>query len=254
MKIKKSSGFNKQSFKILVNSESKSFWFRNRNYLILYYLNKYFPNMKNYLEIGCGTGYVLSAVKQKFPNCSINGSELYEEGLKYAKTRVPDANLIQLDAVKMEEKNIYDVFGAYDVLEHIFDDEKVIENLYQSLINYNDGFVRGGIITVPQHMFMWSNTDDAAQHVRRYSQKELRSKLEKAGFKVVRITGFVSLLFPFMLFSRVVNKKKVNTVNELSIPNWLNCFFSLIMKIELVLIKIGVSFPFGGSILCVVRR
>ena len=231
----KSGGFNKNVFKKLTDMESKSFWFSNRNSLILYYLKKYFPEMKNYLEIGCGTGYVLSAVKQAFPNCNINGSELYEEGLEYAKERVPNVNLFQLDAVNMEIKETYDVFGAYDVLEHIFDDEKVITNLYNSLKNY-DITITGGLITVPQHMFMWSNADDSAQHVRRYSQKEIRAKLEKAGFKVLRITGFVSLLFPFMLFSLLVYRKKTNASNELCPPFWLNCIFSWVMKIELVLI------------------
>ena len=112
---------------------------------------------------------------------------------------------------------------------------------------------------------MWSAEDDYACHVRRYSQKELRRKLEASGFKVVRMTGFVSLLFPFMMASRLLggNKKKKETgnnkdktyiSNELHLPSWLNAMFSAVMKIEFLLIHLGVSFPFGGSILAVVRK
>lgn len=109
----KSGGFDKSAFKQLFESEEKSFWFNARNELIIYFLRKYFPNMKTYIEIGCGTGFVLRAVADNFPACSITGSELFAEGLSYAKERVPNANLIQLDSTKMTEKAQYDVFGAY---------------------------------------------------------------------------------------------------------------------------------------------
>ena len=249
-------GFNKDAFKPLAEAEAKSFWFTNRNRLIVWCLRKYFPSMKDYLEIGCGTGFVLKAVHESFPECRCRGSELFAEGLEYARERVPDAELIQLDAVNMTQKDAYDVFGAFDVLEHIPEDTKVMDNLYTAI-------KWGGVITVPQHMFMWSTEDDYACHVRRYSQKELRQKLEEAGFHVERMTGFVSLLFPFMMASRLLGEKRkadnakelaYNAGSELTLPSWLNVMFSAVMKIEFLLIRMGLRFPFGGSILAVVRK
>lgn len=258
-------GFNRDAFRNLFEAEEKSFWFTNRNRLIVHYLKKYFPDMESYLEIGCGTGFVLKAVREAFPRCRVSGSELFEEGLVYARERVPDANLIQLDAVNMTACEQYDCFGAFDVLEHIQEDEKVMKNLCAALSCNGQTGGRGGVITVPQHMFMWSAEDDYACHVRRYSQKELRRKLEASGFKVVRMTGFVSLLFPFMMASRLLKKRKntppggkdspeAHAGDELHLPSWLNAMFSLVMKIEFLLIRLGVSFPFGGSILAVVRK
>lgn len=245
-------GFKETAFKDLFEREEKSFWFNSRNKLILYFLKKYFPDMNKYLEIGCGTGFVLRAVEQNFPACKVSGSELFEEGLKYAKIRVPNANLIQLNAVEMDTKAEYDVFGAFDVLEHIKEDEKVLKNLYGSIVTTIQK--TGGVITVPQHMFMWSSSDEEACHVRRYSQKELRTKLEAAGFKVERMTGFVSLLFPFMMVSRLLNGKRKYVSDELSLPVWMNAIFSFIMKIEFFLIRLGIKFPFGGSIIAVVTK
>ena len=104
-------------------------------------------------------------------------------------------------------------------------------------------------------MFMWSASDDRACHVRRYSQKELRHKLEAGGFTVLYMTGFVSLLFPCMMASRLLGKKKkTGGGDELHLPLWLNSIFAFVMKIEMVLLKIGVKFPFGGSILAIVRK
>ena len=247
-------GFKETAFKDLFEREEKSFWFNSRNKLILYFLKKYFPDMVRYLEIGCGTGFVLRAVEQNFPACKVSGSELFEEGLKYAKIRVPNANLIQLNAVEMDSKAEYDVFGAFDVLEHIKEDEKVLSNLNGVIDNSTIQVNRGGLITVPQHMFMWSSADDEACHVRRYSQKELRAKLEATGFKVERMTGFVSLLFPFMMVSRLISGKQKKGGAELSLPAWMNAIFSFIMRIEFFLIRLGINFPFGGSIIAVVTK
>ena len=51
-------------------------------------LKKYFPDMESYLEIGCGTGFVLKAVHEAFPHCRVSGSELFAEGLDYARERM----------------------------------------------------------------------------------------------------------------------------------------------------------------------
>ena len=57
------------------------------------------------------------------------------------------------------------------------------------------------LITVPQHQFLWSATDETAHHVRRYScQSDLRAKTERAGFHVLRVSSFVSFLLPLMLY------------------------------------------------------
>lgn len=259
----KTGGFDKFAFEQLFEKEEKSFWFTSRNKLIIYFLKKYFDCMKDYIEIGCGTGFVLKAVAENFPCCNVTGSELFEEGLVYAKQRVPNANLIQLDSAKMTEKEQYDVFGAFDVLEHIKEDDLVMRNLFKSLktTGYPESCGKlthviygGGVITVPQHMFMWSVADEEACHVRRYSQKELRAKLEAAGFKVKRITGFVSLLFPFMMVSRFFANKKKKQSDELSLPFWLNMIFSAVMEIEFFLLRLGINFPFGGSIIVVVAK
>jgi len=77
------------------------------------------------------------------------------------------------------------------------DDELVLSEMFRAT---KPG---GGIIvTVPQHQFLWSVVDEHAFHKRRYSRVDLVSKVERAGFRVARVTSFVSLLLPLMLLSR----------------------------------------------------
>ena len=69
-------------------------------------------------------------------------------------------------------RNEFDVIGAFDVLEHIADDELVLSQMHQAVRK------GGGIIlTVPQHSFLWSEIDEYSRHVRRYSVSELKLKL-----------------------------------------------------------------------------
>jgi len=233
--------------------EEKNFWFHSRNKIIQILVKKYFLNsIGNFLEIGCGTGYVLKGL-EKFKNLKLYGAEIYLEGLKYAKLRLPNIEFIQLDARKLPFENEYDCIGAFDVLEHINEDELVIENVFKSL-------KPGGyfFITVPQYMFMWSAEDDKVKHKRRYKKKELIGKLKNARFYINYYTSFVFMLFPLMYFSRAFlkNKKKIidEHNSELNLNPIINVVFSLIMKIDEFLIKLGFKLPWGGSLIVVGKK
>ena len=60
-------GFKAEFFGQLERYEKGNFWFENRNSLIVYVLKKYFYQAQSLLEIGCGNGFVLEAVKAAVP-------------------------------------------------------------------------------------------------------------------------------------------------------------------------------------------
>lgn len=248
-----STGFNPDHFKNLAELESKNFWFRARNRLIVWSLNRYCPKLKSFFEIGCGTGFVISAVSKNFPDAKVFGSEYFEEGLIYARRRLPNSEFTQMDARNIPYCSEFDSIGAFDVLEHIDEDELVLQQISKALR-------LGGIlfITVPQHEWLWSSVDDYACHVRRYNVKTLQEKVRQAGFEVVRSTSFVTLLLPAMYLSRLLKQKKhdvnFDSMAELRINPILNKIFEWILDFEIVLIRIGLSLPLGGSRLLVARK
>ena len=148
-----------------------------------------FLRARDFLEVGCGTGYVLDRLHRAIPGLKLSGSELFEEGLAYARQRLGDAAMLRhADATALGFHDAFDVIGAFDVVEHIEDDRRVLANLYAALRP------RGGLLlTVPQHAWLWSDTDVAAHHVRRYREADLVAKLDAAGFEVLRVTSFVTL-------------------------------------------------------------
>ncbi|MEN6461520.1 MAG: class I SAM-dependent methyltransferase [Syntrophomonas sp.] len=245
-------GFPEGLFKGLFNHEEGNYWFSSRNSLIVWALQKYFPRAKTLLEIGCGTGYVLSGIKKQNPNLTLNGSDIFIKGIDFASKRLHNVEFFQMDARKIPFYNEYDVIGAFDIIEHISEDELVLSEIFKAL---NQG--GGLIVTVPQHQFLWSSYDEFACHVRRYSSKELISKLERAGFKVLRMTSFISFLLPLMFISRLRNKnqkEEFDPFKELKINPILNKGLEGVLTLERSFIKAGVSFPFGGSLLLVGRK
>jgi len=243
-------GFKASNFPQLAEIESDNFWFRSRNHLIIWVLKSYFPERRNFFEIGCGTGFVLSGVENELPDLRLFGSEIYVAGLAYAAKRLKRAELLQIDARRIPFENEFDVVGAFDVLEHIKEDEIVLKQMYQA--------VRPGggvVLTVPQHPFLWSQVDEYACHVRRYNKKELKTKVAHAGFEVLRMTSFVSLLLPLMAASRFKTRRgQYDPLKELKLRKSTNVVLSRVLDLERSLIDLGISFPFGGSLLLIGRK
>jgi SAM-dependent methyltransferase len=52
----------KNAYPKLYELEADYFWFKNRNKLILNTLTRYCSDASSLLEIGCGTGFVLSGI------------------------------------------------------------------------------------------------------------------------------------------------------------------------------------------------
>ena len=108
-----------EAFEILLRLEESHWWFRSRNILLVYILRTKVSGIKNYLEVGCGTGNVLKAINTAFPRWRLEASEYYSEGLSIAKKRVANCVFRRSDATAMSESNMYDCIGSFDVLEHI---------------------------------------------------------------------------------------------------------------------------------------
>lgn len=245
-------GFKAHYFSELAQLEETNFWFRSRNQLITWALNKYSPNFRSLLEIGCGTGYVLSGISKAFSHATLHGSEIFTAGLEFAAARLPMVDFLQMDARNIPYYEEFDVVGAFDVLEHIEEDETVLEQVCFAL--RPKGIL---LITVPQHMWLWSASDEYACHVRRYTAANLHQKIELSGFQIVRTTSFVTTLLPAMIISRFFQKKNAENFDataELKISSWLNSFFSQLLHTELGVIKKGFNFPIGGSRLVIAKK
>lgn len=243
-------GFKAEYFPRLYKYEAKSFWFKARNQIILWAFRNELRLSKSFCEIGCGTAFVLSAIAKAYPALSITGTEVFIDGLLHASIRAPTAELIQMDARNIPFIAHFECIGAFDVLEHIQEDEIVLAQVFRAL--KSNGTM---LLSVPQHPWLWSSTDVYACHHRRYTKKELIRKVKAAGFEIQFLSSFVSLLLPLMALQRLSSRNQnYNPDDEFKINAVLNAALYLVMQLEFTLLRLGLRFPAGGSLLLLARK
>ena len=245
------SGFDPKAFDALVDQEAGHFWFVARNQLLVGLANRFFPNARRFLEIGCGTGFVLRAIAGSRHWERLVGSELHPAGLAYARKRLPtEVEFVQMDARDIPAAGVFDLTGAFDVIEHIADDEAVLRGLRAATETGG-----GTIIAVPQHPWLWSRADEIAHHQRRYRRGELEMKLRRNGFEVLFSSSFTALLLPLMAASRLKSRGKQadEDVYEFGLSPAVNRILLEILHAEVRMTLAGVRWPAGGSRIVVAR-
>ena len=231
--------YNAHDLRILAALEERHFWFRSRRRIILDALRRWFPDARSYLEIGSGTGYVARGIAQAFPEWRVVASD----------PLVEDAGVLRIDARNIPFASAFDLVGAYDVLEHIEDHRGALGQFRRAC---RPG---GGILlTVPQHAWLWSPADTYARHHRRYCREDLLSMLRECGFEILGSTAFHTFNLPlYFLRSRFL--RATGRDPEASIPafpvNWL---LEQSMELDRMLIRAGLRFPLGVSLLAAARR
>jgi len=242
-------GFDLASYARLGDIEDDHFWFVTRNEMIAWLVRRFAAQTGRALEIGCGTGYVLFALRKALPSAQLSGSELHSLGLAYARQRHGQAiELFQMDARHSGLSDVLDLIGAFDVLEHIADDRRVLDEIYRMLRP-------GGVLiaTVPQHPWLWSRSDEVAHHQRRYRVGELANKARHAGFSIRYQSSFAALTLPLMAASRLrsrLSNRGDSTESldvETKVSPHLNTALRLCLRSEHMLRRLGLPLPLGGS-------
>ena len=246
------SGFDPASFVRLAKVEDGHFWFVARNKLIVGLANRFFPTARHYLEVGCGTGFVLHEMANSRQWEHLAGSDLHPSGLQHARARLPrEVELVQMDAEAIPVLNTFDLIGAYDVVEHIADDEGLLRSLRRAIRTGG-----GAIIAVPQHPSLWSRADEIGHHQRRYRRGEMEAKLARNGFHPIFSTSFMSVLLPLLAVSRWKARGARDNAaveHETELSPAANTLLKIALLAEVRLTLAGLHWPIGGSRVVVAR-
>ena len=168
------------------------------------------------LEIGAGIGN-LSRLLVRGKTLYI-ASDLETEHLGRLKRRLahrPNLTVAELDAAHADHYSpfarLVDTVICLNVVEHIQDDLGALKNIYSVLEN-------GGtaIILVPHGQNLYGTLDKALGHWRRYSEAQLRERMEQAGFTIERILHFNRISRPGWWFNGRVLKRRVISRFQLS--------------------------------------
>ena len=205
------------------------------------------------LEIGVASGLNLYSLYP--PNCELRGMEpdVANARLAAARGQVP-VSVGTVENMPPElNAQVFDVITMFDVLEHIQDDVAALREV-RARLALNGTLV----LTVPAYQWMWGQQDIVNLHFRRYTKRQLITRLHEAGFRLRRATYFNTLLFPPIALVRVLAKcsparsRTPRSDFEYS-SGGLNVWLSRLFSLEACWLERN-SFPFGVSLLAVAQN
>ena len=109
------------------------------------------------------------------------------------------------------------------------------------------------ILNLPAYGWLLSAHDKRVHNARRFTRRQARRLLVANGFRVVRASYWNTLLFPLMLLHRLIERGDA-TSDVHDYPAWQDAVFSAALAIERRAIGLGLSLPFGGSLIVVAAR
>jgi len=239
------------TYSIMYQIEGQHWWFAGRRLIIKSFLERISANFSadrpHILDVGCGTGANLELLGE-FGDAE--GVDVSTDALAFCRQRGLE-RVREGEAEKLPYDNSsFDLATGLDVVEHLDDDLAGLREMHRVL--KPDGRI---LVFVPAFMFLWGVQDDISNHRRRYTLKELKEAVTKAGFEVERasyanITFFLPILFGRMLM-RITGFRPASE-NNLTI-GILNKPLGLLLGAERFLLK-HLNLPFGVSAICVARR
>ncbi len=184
------------------------------------------------LEIGSGIGNISQFFLQKEHDISL--SDIRENYRQFLSRKFDQRNpeILDIDVVREDFDVVHkDLFGSFDtifalnVVEHIEDDHKAVENCVKML--KPNGKL---IILVPAFMSLYNRFDEELFHYRRYTKKTLR-QLKNSDLKIVHSQYFnVIGIFGWFVSGRIL-KKKIIPKGQMDLFNRLTPIFKLVDKI-----------------------
>jgi len=165
------------------------------------------------LEIGSGLG--------SFSKILINGnrnnrtilSDIDEKFVKLLSCKYRNLENVSVKNLNLENINYpsdvnfsVDTCILINVLEHIKDDIKVIQSIY-NILNTNGNL----ILLIPAHKYLYNIIDKSVGHFRRYNKKDIKRVLESSKFKLIKLNYFNFIaIFGWILNGSILKRSVIN--------------------------------------------
>ena len=206
------------------------------------------PRPRRLLDAGCGTGFNLLALGRLG---RATGIDLAPEAIAFCRERGVRAVRASLLALPFPDA-AFDAVTSFDVVYHawVTDDRAAVAEMAR--------VVRPGgllLVRVPALQVLWGAHDTEVQSRHRYTRAELRALLEGCSLRVERATYCNSFLFPLLLVRRALDRLLGREGSDVSfLPPPLEWAFARALIAEAALVRAGISFPIGASVVALARR
>ena len=233
--------------------EDRMWWFAamHRNLLVLSRRLPLAAGSRPIFDAGCGTGGFLARLARSYSDTILVG--LDADAQACARAAAKSARPVCVGSVN-ELPFVDGAFAAIfsaDVLCH----QGV--NEYRALLQFHRCLAEDGclILNVPAYRWMLSRHDAAVHNIRRYTAIGLRRLLRAVGFGAIYVMYWNTVLFPLMVITRKLSPGDPSTASDVKLySRRIDALGRLATGVETALMRAGLRFPFGGSILAIAAK
>lgn len=203
------------------------------------------------LDAGCGTGALLARLAAEYPDHTVLGVDADPAACARAatKSRRPVCNA-SVNALPFADSAFAAIFSA-DVLCHRDVDER------EAIAQFHRCLRAGGllVLNLPSYQWMLSRHDVAVANIRRYTRRGIAALLRDAGFRLLFASYWNIFLFPIMVVTRKLLPYGAGAVSDVRLyPAPVEALARAVTGIERALLRCGVTFPCGGSLIAVAAK
>lgn len=254
---------NDAEYQKLYELETTYWWHVGRRYIISSFIDNLISSSSKFdngnqaeeltgakiLDVGSGTGENLKFLSQFGETIGIDNSE---RAVEFSKKRgLNNLKIGEAENLPFAD-NSFELVTMLDLLEHISNDSRALKEANRTL--KPKGHL---LVTVPAYPSLWSEHDEALNHKRRYSKRELTKKIEQEGFLIKRASfAITTFLPPISLYRALQNASRQKTESKTSyvfLPGWLNKIFIGVLRAEAKAIK-KIDLPFGLSLVALAEK
>lgn len=203
------------------------------------------------LDAGCGTGGFLRRAGAALPGTAMVGLEYNahaaQRAAQKAGVRVATGSV---NAMPYHDAQFGGIFSL-DVLCHAGAEPAAM------LAECRRVLAPGGVLVMNLPALPWlrSAHDARVFTVRRYTRASITAQLEAAGFTDVRARYWNALLLPLMILQRKVLAARADAPSDVTqFPPWLDACLYAATRLEAGLMRLGLRFPAGGSVIVSATR
>jgi SAM-dependent methyltransferase len=176
----------------LVEVEQDHWWYRERRHLLSKAVSGLAPGRA--IDVGAAGGGNTRVLEEH--GWEAIALEYGAEGAAAAHDR--GLATIRADATRLPlPDDSLDLVVAFDVLEHLHDDDAAVAEVRRVLRPTGTY-----LVAVPADPRLWSSHDEAVDHVRRYTREGLLDLLDRGGFDVADVRSWNVLLRPLVALRR----------------------------------------------------
>lgn len=199
------------------------------------------------LDVGCGTGGFLDALRQRNPALQTTGLEYNATAAARARVK-SGAWLVRGSANALPFADAsFDAAVAADVLCHAAVEPPV------ALAELHRVVRPGGrlVVNMPAYAWLSSAHDTRVHNARRLSAAQTAAMLAAAGFRHVRARYWNGLLLPLMVVQRKLLATGDASSDVAPFPPWLDRMLHATTEFER---RLHLPLPAGGSVLAIAER